>query len=158
MRKLSDIAKGIGKRLPVVSLSYYFNEGIRKDIENGVPGSTRIKKVLGHLVYAGVGLVAGVGYPIVGTMTGEWNPIKLPAAMRETDARISKAIRDYDQLENFIFGPEGIADFNADGTISPAEKARAYEEMGIGGTFVKERSPSFKQLSGLRNKYLEKKE
>jgi len=84
-----------------------------------------------------------------GLMTGEFNPLKQPQAVRELRERQDLEREQYQNLRTALFGSDdggdALADVNGDG-LSASDTARAYEIMGIEPNVFSPIRPTTEQL------------
>lgn len=106
----------IGNYIPVVSMFKVINETSRK----GQESFHNKMRLLGHLTYALVSAGSLALYTTRLGFTGELNPLKQPEALVQ-----------YREAREKLFGANGLADTNHDGTISAIERIEAYQKMGL---------------------------
>lgn len=50
---------------------------------------------------------------------------------RDIDSEAQRAVQEYSQVHDVVFGENGLADLNRDGEVDMQELQRAYDEMGV---------------------------
>ena len=111
------------------------------------------KQLLGHITYGTVFAGLVTYFLTMGFSTNSWSPIEQKKIAFEKLAKEWKEIHEFDRyyqgLEQTVFGPEGLADTDFSGDISPRERLEAYERMDLDSITV---SPG----SGVTARNLEK--
>lgn len=123
----------IGKYLPGFSAYYYSerispafgNEGDQNEIAK--PDIVRLGKFLAHILY-GTSLSILLGYSLSAIDTDKLNPFEQNRIRHER--KFSESLR-YQDAWNKLFRPNGYADTDGNGKISPDEFALALNRMKI---------------------------
>jgi len=104
----------------------------RPKVYDGAAEGSRFIRRLGAALLVASGAVV---YLTAVATTREFNPFKMPQAIRESVSNLRQSI----ELETTLFGEDGtggLADVNGDG-LSLSEKVEAHERMGfIGSNYV----------------------
>ncbi len=135
LKTAEKVAYNIVKWVPPINLLRYMSNGQIEDRRNGKSDGSIILKGFGHLAYT---MVTGCALALWGMgvyETGEVNPVTQRQVILQRIEDAEQEQRDYQRelsnLNDKLFGVDGLADTNHDGKVNVVERAEAYRRMGL---------------------------
>lgn len=149
-KNIQEKTRPIWKLLPGGSLVNYYKKPMTEN--ETIPKV--LLKFLAHVVYAGVPTLMASGYFLRVSDTGSWSYSEQRKIRNERIVAREEAEARYAQLEQDIFGTEGLADTDNERGLSPREKLTAYENMDLDSIMVlPARKPTIEELERAEGSY-----